>query len=76
MANNPAKNMSSLDSHTIVPTLTMFGLFSECTRALMVGDAVVTKALCLPATRSVRSGPWRVDSDFITLIRTESEDYS
>jgi hypothetical protein len=29
MANSPAKNMSSLDSHTIVPTLTMFGRVSE-----------------------------------------------
>jgi hypothetical protein len=45
MANSPAKNMSSLESHTIVPTLTMFGLFSECTRALMVGDAVVTNRI-------------------------------
>jgi hypothetical protein len=32
IANRPAKNISSLDSHTIVPTLTMLGRFSECTR--------------------------------------------
>ncbi|GAB2906077.1 hypothetical protein GCM10027047_00300 [Rhodococcus aerolatus] len=32
MANSPAKNISSLDSHTMVPTDTMFGLFSEWTR--------------------------------------------
>src|SRR5882757_5359812 len=32
MANNPAKNISSLDSQTIVPTLTRFGRVSECTR--------------------------------------------
>src|SRR3954471_10333620 len=31
MANRPAKNISSLDSHTMVPTLTMFGRVSECT---------------------------------------------
>ncbi len=31
IANRPAKNMSSLDSHTIVPTLTMLGRVSECT---------------------------------------------
>jgi hypothetical protein len=31
IANRPAKNMSSLDSHTMVPTLTMFGRVSECT---------------------------------------------
>ncbi len=34
MANSPAKNISSLDSHTIVPTLTRFGRVSECTRLL------------------------------------------
>jgi hypothetical protein len=31
MANRPAKNISSLESHTMVPTLTMFGRVSECT---------------------------------------------
>src|SRR3954468_607485 len=31
MANRPAKNISSLESHTIVPTLTTFGRVSECT---------------------------------------------
>src|SRR4051794_41517273 len=31
IANSPAKNISSLDSHTIVPTLTTFGRVSECT---------------------------------------------
>src|SRR5438874_8983276 len=29
IANSPAKNISSLESHTIVPTLTMFGRVSE-----------------------------------------------
>jgi hypothetical protein len=29
IANRPAKNINSLDSHTIVPTLTMFGRVSE-----------------------------------------------
>jgi hypothetical protein len=29
MANSAAKNMSSLESHTMVPTLTMFGLVRE-----------------------------------------------
>jgi hypothetical protein len=42
MAKSPAKNMSSLDSQTIVPTLTMFGRFSECTRWPVEGAAVVT----------------------------------
>src|SRR5215468_5956012 len=31
IANRPAKNMSSLDNHTIVPTATRFGRVSECT---------------------------------------------
>jgi hypothetical protein len=35
IANNPAKNINSLESHTMVPTLTMFGRFSECTREVM-----------------------------------------
>src|SRR5437764_7037437 len=45
MANRPAKNISSLDSQTIVPTLTMLGLFSECTRWLKKGAAVVTRRM-------------------------------
>ena len=45
IANRAAKNISSLDSHTMVPTLTMFGRVSEWIRALMVGAAVVTVAL-------------------------------
>src|SRR4051794_41980306 len=32
MANSPAKNISSLESQMIVPTLTMFGRVRECTR--------------------------------------------
>jgi hypothetical protein len=49
IANRPAKNMSSLESQTIVPTLTRFGRVKECTRldsklgALAVD---VTVALC------------------------------
>src|SRR3954447_25190355 len=31
MGNKPAKNISSLESHTMVPTLTTFGRVSECT---------------------------------------------
>src|SRR3954454_11232048 len=31
IANRPAKNINSLDSHTMVPTLTTFGRVSECT---------------------------------------------
>jgi hypothetical protein len=32
IANSPAKNINSLDSHTIVPTLTMLGRESEWAR--------------------------------------------
>ena len=31
MANRPAKNISSLESQTMVPTLTMLGRVRECT---------------------------------------------
>src|SRR5436190_24202964 len=49
IANSPAKNINSLDSHTMVPTLTMLGRVSECTRLESKLDAVlveVTIALC------------------------------
>src|SRR3712207_1382407 len=46
MANRPAKNISSLESQMIVPTLTKFGLVRECTRevskVLLATGAVVT----------------------------------
>ncbi len=42
IANKPAKNISSLDSQTIVPTLTMLGRLSECTRAVMAVPEVPT----------------------------------
>src|SRR3954465_8909166 len=46
MAKSPAKNISSLASQTIVPTLTMFGRVRECTRevskVLLATGAVVT----------------------------------
>jgi hypothetical protein len=47
IANSPAKNINSLDSHTIVPTLTRFGLVREWTLLdSNAGAAVdVTKAL-------------------------------
>ena len=51
MANNAAKNMSSLESHTIVPTLTMFGRVSEWIRLLSMAGAAVTGSL-LPRDQS------------------------
>ncbi|SKY90884.1 Uncharacterised protein [Mycobacteroides abscessus subsp. abscessus] len=42
IAKSPAKNISSLDSHTIVPTLTMLGRLSECTREVMAVPEVPT----------------------------------
>src|SRR4051812_45363229 len=46
MSNRPAKNISSLESQTIVPTLTMFGRVRECTlevsKAPLATGAVVT----------------------------------
>src|SRR6478736_876975 len=48
--NRPAKNINSLASHTMVPTLTMFGRFSVWIRAEIAEDpagvvAVVTRGL-------------------------------
>src|SRR5215207_6435899 len=49
MANSPAKNISSLESQMIVPTLTMFGRVKECTRdvskVLLATGAVVTSVI-------------------------------
>ncbi|GHJ13972.1 hypothetical protein TPA0908_19670 [Micromonospora sp. AKA38] len=49
IANSAAKNMSSLESHTIVPTLTMFGRVREWIRLLSMAGAAVTRSL-LPLT--------------------------
>src|SRR3954447_9784746 len=65
MANRPAKNISSLASQTIVPTLTMFGRVRECTRevskALLATGAVVTRSSwhrdSIPTTRGAKA--WR-----------------
>src|SRR3954452_17201417 len=49
MAKRPAKNISSLDSQTMVPTLTMLGRVSEWTlldSKLAVAAVDVTTALC------------------------------
>ena len=53
MANSPAKNISSLESQMIVPTLTMFGRVRECTRevskALLATGAAVTGVIMASA---------------------------
>ena len=53
MANRPAKNISSLESQMIVPTLTMFGRVKECTRdvskVLLATGAVVTGVIMASA---------------------------
>src|SRR4051794_41691646 len=53
MANRPAKNISSLDSQMIVPTLTMLGLVRECTldvsKVLLTTGAVVTRLIMASA---------------------------
>ena len=48
IANSAAKNISSLESHTMVPTLTMLGRVSEWIRLLSMAAAAVTRSL-LPA---------------------------
>jgi hypothetical protein len=59
MANNAAKNMSSLESHTIVPTLTMFGRVREWILLLSMAEAAVTRSL-LPRDQPCMS--WGVES--------------
>ncbi|GAB3201385.1 hypothetical protein GCM10027261_35770 [Geodermatophilus arenarius] len=60
MANSPAKNISSLESQMIVPTLTMFGRVRECTRevskVLLATGAVVTPPIMASAADVHR--PW------------------
>src|SRR5215470_12651569 len=49
IANRPAKNINSLDSHTMVPTWTMFGRFTAgCAGGLPTADAVATPTLFPP----------------------------
>ena len=55
MPNSPAKNISSLASHTITPTLTMFGRFSVWILVLIAEGpgglvAVVTDGLWTAST--------------------------
>src|SRR3954470_11950186 len=53
MANRPAKNISSLASQMIVPTLTMFGRVKECTRdvskVLLATGTVVRRVIMASA---------------------------
>src|SRR5664280_1104799 len=60
IANSAAKNINSDESHTIVPTLTMFGLVTDpwegiCSNA----DAVVTGAIYSQTGRCRQSGSSR-----------------
>src|SRR3954447_21638867 len=48
IANKAAKNMSSLESHTMVPTLTMFGRVREWIRLLSMAEAAVTRLIIAP----------------------------
>ncbi|GLY20700.1 hypothetical protein Misp04_04320 [Micromonospora sp. NBRC 101691] len=48
IANSAAKNMSSLESQTIVPTLTMLGRVREWIRLLSMAGAAVTPSLLRP----------------------------
>ena len=65
MANRPAKNISSLESQTIVPTLTMFGRVRECTRDVskvpLATGAVVTPPSWhrVPTGTTVGHRAWR-----------------
>src|SRR5437667_8635057 len=57
IANNAAKNMSSEDSHTMVPTLTRFGLLAGERGGVFVADAVATKAIITTPRRRAPPDP-------------------
>ncbi|GAA4043014.1 hypothetical protein GCM10022248_06960 [Nonomuraea soli] len=58
IANSAAKNMSSEDSHTIVPTLTRFGLRDECAVVEVIADAVATGSIiAVPMVGSLLDPP-------------------
>ena len=80
MANSPAKNISSLESQMIVPTLTMFGRVRECTRevskVLLATGAVVTGVIM--ASAGGRSRPrvrwaWRQSDQLFTVAPPAGE---
>ena len=74
IANRPAKNISSLESQMMVPTLTMLGRFSECTRAVMadpgVPTAVVTsRSMTRRSTEDVVGCETRCAVSAVVLLR-------
>ncbi|GAA1856497.1 hypothetical protein GCM10009687_24410 [Asanoa iriomotensis] len=56
IANSAAKNISSLESQTMVPTETMLGLVREWIRLLSIAGAAVTRSLLRPTTEDDRGG--------------------
>src|SRR5215210_5900617 len=61
IANSPAKNMSSLESQTIVPTEAMFGrLTTACVGPVSTADAVATGSSMAPTLPGGRATPRRV----------------
>src|SRR4051794_23601660 len=56
IAKSAAKNISSLESHTIVPTLTMLGRVSEWIWLLAIAGAAVTASLLPPIKPLVTLG--------------------
>jgi hypothetical protein len=58
IANSAAKNMSSDDSHTIVPTLTRLGRLARERGALSVADTVATGSIiAAPADQMTQDPP-------------------
>src|SRR5215469_18413650 len=57
IANSAAKNMSSEDSQTMVPTLTRFGLLAGERGGVFVADAVATKAIITTPRRRAPPDP-------------------
>src|SRR5664279_1020587 len=75
MPNSPAKNINSLASHTITPTLTMFGRFSVWILVLIAGApdglvAVVTDGLWTVLRDHAPAGWSRAGRSLVTGIVT------
>src|SRR5690348_15618368 len=72
IAKSAAKNISSLESHTIVPTLTMLGRVSEWIWLLAIAGAVVTASLLPPIKPRMTLG--RVVAHDVGSLRVSGPD--
>src|SRR2546423_14816780 len=68
IANSAAKNISSLESQTMVPTLTMLGLVSEWIRLFSIAEAAVRRSL-LPVNEFAMRRVWPLVGCVVLVAR-------